>query len=66
MEKGKANDSIMLDVGARLQTFKHWPFKEDCACTPERMAEAGFYACGGETEPDLARCYFCRKVNTGL
>ena len=25
-----------------------------------RMAEAGFYACGGENEPDLARCYFCR------
>ena len=25
-----------------------------------RMAEAGFYACGGDNEPDLARCYFCR------
>ena len=64
MEKGKANDSIMLDVNARLQTFKHWPFKEDCSCTPEKMAEAGFYCCGGENEPDLVRCYFCRKVSS--
>lgn len=29
-------------------------------CPLFRMAEAGFYACGGENEPDLARCYFCR------
>ena len=64
MEKGKANDSVMLDVGARLESFKRvqWPFKDDCFCTPEKMAEAGFYACGGENEPDLVRCYFCRKV----
>ena len=65
MEKGKANDSIMLDVAARLQTFRHWPFKEDSSCTPERMAEAGFYCCGGENEPDLVRCYFCRKELDG-
>ena len=25
------------------------------------MAEAGFYFVGTETEPDLARCYWCRK-----
>ena len=25
-----------------------------------RMAEAGFYVCGGAQEPDLVRCYFCR------
>ena len=61
MEKNKANDSIMLDVAARLQTFKHWPFNEDS----EKMAEAGFYCCGGENEPDLVRCYFCRKELDG-
>ena len=48
-----------------MQTFQHWPFKEDCLCTPEKMAEAGFYCCGGENEPDLVRCYFCRKELDG-
>ena len=31
-----------------------------------RMAEAGFYACGGDNEPDLARCYFCRCCQYSL
>ena len=31
-----------------------------------RMAEAGFYACGGNNEPDLARCYFCRLISLSL
>ena len=61
MEKGKTNDSVMLNNSARLATFTLWPFTEDCSCTPERMAAAGFYCCGGENEPDLVRCYFCRK-----
>ena len=60
MEKGKANDSVMLDVGARLESFKRvqWPFKDDCFCTPEKMAEAGFKAyyseASAETKIDLA------------
>merc|ERR1719228_2106034 len=29
------------------------------------MAEAGFYACGADNEPDLVRCYFCRKELDG-
>ena len=64
MEIGKPNDSVMLDESARLETFKRvqWPFMEDSSCTPEKMAEAGFYACGGENAPDSVRCYFCRKV----
>merc|ERR1712098_895045 len=33
--------------------------------TPKRMAEAGFYFCGGDNEPDLVRCYFCRKELDG-
>ena len=65
MEKGKTNDSVMLSNSARLATFKMWPFTEDCSCTPERMAAAGFYCCGGENEPDLVRCYFCRKELDG-
>ena len=54
----------MLDESARLETFKRvqWPFLEDSSCTPDKMAEAGFYACGGQNAPDSVRCYFCRKV----
>ena len=55
------NDQQMLNVEARRKTFQNWPFKSDCSCTPLQMAEAGFYACGDNNEPDLARCYFCRK-----
>ena len=55
------NDCEMLNLDARMRTFKHWPFKDDCSCTPEKMAESGFYFCGGDNEPDLVRCYYCRK-----
>ena len=62
MKKGKQeNDSQMINVEARKKTFQSWPFMSDCSCTPDKMAEAGFYSCGGNNEPDLARCYFCRK-----
>jgi len=65
MEKGKRNDSVMLNFSARLATFTTWPFTEDCSCTPKSMALAGFYCCGGENDPDLVRCFFCRKELDG-
>ncbi|XP_051695669.1 baculoviral IAP repeat-containing protein 5 [Oryctolagus cuniculus] len=49
----------------RVSTFKNWPFLEGCACTPERMAEAGFIHCPSENEPDLAQCFFCFKELEG-
>nr|XP_038942711.1 baculoviral IAP repeat-containing protein 5 isoform X1 [Rattus norvegicus] len=49
----------------RISTFKNWPFLEDCSCTPERMAEAGFIHCPTENEPDLAQCFFCFKELEG-
>ncbi|XP_077022228.1 baculoviral IAP repeat-containing protein 5 [Tamandua tetradactyla] len=49
----------------RVSTFKNWPFLEGCACTPERMAEAGFIHCPTEKEPDLAQCFFCFKELEG-
>ncbi|XP_006097988.1 baculoviral IAP repeat-containing protein 5-like [Myotis lucifugus] len=49
----------------RLSTFKHWPFQEGCACTPERMAAAGFVYCPTENEPDLVECFFCFKELEG-
>lgn len=67
MEKVSPSDSAMLLVANRLATFSNWPFAEEegATCTPARMAEAGFYACGSEQEPDAARCYFCRWAGAG-
>ncbi|XP_054581545.1 baculoviral IAP repeat-containing protein 5-like [Eptesicus fuscus] len=49
----------------RLATFGRWPFREGCACTPERMAAAGFVHCPTENEPDLVECFFCFKELEG-
>ena len=38
---------------------------ENCNCTPEKMAEAGFYHVGSDSEPDLVRCYYCRRELDG-
>ncbi|KAH9370427.1 hypothetical protein HPB48_008685 [Haemaphysalis longicornis] len=49
----------------RLASFAQWPLTGNCKCTPEKMAEAGFYHCPTENEPDLARCYVCFKEMDG-
>ncbi|KAJ6665209.1 hypothetical protein lerEdw1_004258 [Lerista edwardsae] len=43
----------------RLKTFADWPFKQNCKCTPENMASAGFIYCPNANEPDVAKCFFC-------
>ncbi|CAG6021422.1 baculoviral IAP repeat-containing protein 5b [Menidia menidia] len=43
----------------REQSFIEWPFREECNCTPEKMAKAGFVHCPSENEPDVACCFFC-------
>ncbi|XP_061464163.1 baculoviral IAP repeat-containing protein 5.1-like [Rhineura floridana] len=43
----------------RLKTFTHWPFTENCKCSPENMASAGFIHCPSANEPDVAKCFFC-------
>lgn len=55
----------MNSVENRLASFDQWPLTGDCTCTPERMAEAGFYHCPTENEPDLVRCYVCFKELDG-
>ena len=62
LESPSADHSNMLNVEARLATFANWPLKENCVCTPERMAAAGFYSCGGDMESDLVSCFHCHKV----
>ncbi|XP_068608720.1 baculoviral IAP repeat-containing protein 5b [Brachionichthys hirsutus] len=49
----------MYSQEMRVQSFQDWPFREDCKCTPEKMAKAGFVHCPGENEPDVACCFFC-------
>ncbi|XP_036389458.1 baculoviral IAP repeat-containing protein 5b [Megalops cyprinoides] len=49
----------------RLQTFTDWPFRENCNCTPEEMAKAGFVHCPSDNEPDVACCFFCLKELEG-
>nr|XP_020475526.1 baculoviral IAP repeat-containing protein 5.1-like [Monopterus albus] len=43
----------------REQSFADWPFREECKCTPEKMAKAGFVHCPSENEPDVACCFYC-------
>ncbi|XP_017273862.1 baculoviral IAP repeat-containing protein 5a [Kryptolebias marmoratus] len=49
----------------RLKTFEGWPFNEDCTCTPENMARAGFVHTPSENSPDIAMCFFCLKELEG-
>lgn len=49
----------------RLKTFEGWPFDEDCTCTPENMAKAGFIHTPSENSPDIAMCFFCLKELEG-
>ncbi|XP_048839876.1 baculoviral IAP repeat-containing protein 5b isoform X1 [Brienomyrus brachyistius] len=57
--------SEMYSYEKRLQTFADWPFREDCLCTPEQMAKAGFVHCPSENEPDVVSCFFCLKELEG-
>ncbi|KAJ0036804.1 hypothetical protein NQD34_005481 [Periophthalmus magnuspinnatus] len=49
----------MYSDDMRQQSFSNWPFREECNCTPEKMAKAGFVHCPGENEPDVVCCFFC-------
>uniref|UniRef100_A0A672HBQ8 Baculoviral IAP repeat containing 5b n=1 Tax=Salarias fasciatus TaxID=181472 RepID=A0A672HBQ8_SALFA len=49
----------MYNVDMRELSFVDWPFREDCNCTPEKMAQAGFIHCPTDHEPDVARCFYC-------
>ncbi|XP_051914422.1 baculoviral IAP repeat-containing protein 5b [Hippocampus zosterae] len=50
---------VMYSGDLREQSFADWPFREDCNCTPEKMAKAGFVHCPGDNEPDVVCCFFC-------
>ncbi|XP_024147975.1 baculoviral IAP repeat-containing protein 5b isoform X3 [Oryzias melastigma] len=54
-----ATYDIMYSQDLRVQSFADWPFREECNCTPEKMAKAGFVHCPSQNEPDVACCFFC-------
>ncbi|XP_054624642.1 baculoviral IAP repeat-containing protein 5a isoform X2 [Dunckerocampus dactyliophorus] len=61
MELFHNDDFKMYFCENRLKTFEGWPFNEDCACTPENMAKAGFIYTPSDNSPDAAMCFFCLK-----
>ncbi|XP_010780378.1 baculoviral IAP repeat-containing protein 5a [Notothenia coriiceps] len=61
-----SEDSIkMYFYENRLKTFEGWPFEENCSCTPENMAKAGFIHTPSDNCPDIAMCFFCLKELEG-
>ncbi|KAM6898473.1 baculoviral IAP repeat-containing protein 5a [Lycodopsis pacificus] len=65
MELKNEEDIKMYFYDNRLKTFEGWPFDEDCACTPENMAKAGFIHTPSGNSPDIAMCFFCLKELEG-
>ncbi|KAM9425317.1 baculoviral IAP repeat-containing protein 5a [Pholidichthys leucotaenia] len=65
MDPFNEDDIKMYFYENRLKTFEQWPFKEDCTCTPENMANAGFIHTPSENSPDIAMCFFCLKELEG-
>ncbi|CAL8258303.1 baculoviral IAP repeat-containing protein 5b [Gadus morhua] len=49
----------MYSQESRIQSFVDWPFREECMCTPEKMAMAGLVHCPSDNEPDIACCFYC-------
>merc|ERR1712150_335889 len=58
------NDMAMFSFHARIETFSQWPHT-DCNCTPEKLADAGWFMIGSSTEPDQTRCYYCQRELDG-
>lgn len=65
MDAISAEHTKMYFYENRLQTYSGWPFEEDCICTPENMAKAGFIHTPTENSPDVAQCFFCYKELEG-
>ncbi|XP_043204974.1 baculoviral IAP repeat-containing protein 5-like isoform X2 [Amphibalanus amphitrite] len=60
-------EPTMNRLDGRLATFKEWLVENEpgCVCTARKMAESGFFRCGGDEEPDLTRCFVCHKEMEG-
>jgi baculoviral IAP repeat-containing protein 5 len=58
------NIHMMFIEKNRVNSFKDWVF-DGCACSPKKMAAAGFYHCATNQEPDAVRCFVCHKELDG-
>ncbi|KAM3859588.1 baculoviral IAP repeat-containing protein 5.2-like [Diretmus argenteus] len=65
MDPYNQEETNLYSYQNRLKTFVRWPFNEDCSCTPENMAKAGFIHTPSENSPDTAKCFFCLKELEG-
>ncbi|XP_062859793.1 baculoviral IAP repeat-containing protein 5a [Trichomycterus rosablanca] len=65
MDDINENPTSMYFYQNRLSTFSGWPFEENCDCTPENMAKAGFIHTPSANSPDIAQCFFCLKELEG-
>ncbi|XP_015908731.1 baculoviral IAP repeat-containing protein 5 [Parasteatoda tepidariorum] len=62
---GKEKYDSMYTEAMRLNSFQNWPFDDNSVCSASKMAEAGFFHCPTENEPDLVQCYVCFKELDG-
>ncbi|GIX85497.1 baculoviral IAP repeat-containing protein 5 [Caerostris darwini] len=65
LEETEEKFDAMYTEAIRLQSFKNWPFDCNSLCSAAKMAEAGFFHCPTEHEPDLVQCYVCFKELDG-
>ncbi|KAK3751024.1 hypothetical protein RRG08_044602 [Elysia crispata] len=59
------NIDLLLSESERLKTFESWPNEVNGKCTPEKLAQAGFYFLPCEDSPDNVCCIFCTKELDG-
>lgn len=48
----------------RMETFQNWPYRGRNKCTPERLAQSGFFH-PPNTGSDVAQCFVCFKELEG-
>ncbi|CAG5122396.1 unnamed protein product [Candidula unifasciata] len=61
----KEKESLLLIESERLKTFGEWPNELSWACTPQKLAHAGFYFSPGPESLDNVCCLFCQKELDG-
>ncbi|XP_041364012.1 baculoviral IAP repeat-containing protein 5.2-A-like [Gigantopelta aegis] len=65
MDDKTVEEYMMHLEECRLHSFKNWPYSEEYNCTPQKLAEAGWYHCPTNQEPDAVRCFVCLKELDG-
>jgi baculoviral IAP repeat-containing protein 5 len=45
----------------RVKTFVNWKYNDSEGCSAQKMAQAGFYYSGQNSDDDSATCFVCGK-----